>query len=86
MLFKLKNNGDRTLNRVKVICYFPDDSSSRIAEEDFYPVSVSDFSIGDNKPLKPGYVWTMEKNKFYAAESVPDEWKEGAIEIEITEV
>jgi len=87
VLFKLKNNGDKTLNKVKITCYFLNADGKRIAEEDYFPVSVSDFSFGNNnKPLKPGYVWSMEKNKFYSAKSVPSEWKEGAIEIEISEI
>lgn len=87
VLFKLKNKGDRTLDRVEVNCYFLDGSGNRIAEEDFYPVLVSEYSFGgDNKPLKPGYVWTMEAGKFYTAKSVPSEWKEGSIEVEISEI
>lgn len=87
VLFKLKNKGDKTLNRVEVKCYFLDGSGNRIAEEDFHPVSVSEYSFGgDNKPLKPGYVWSMEAGKFYTAKSVPSEWKEGSIEVEISEI
>lgn len=87
VVFKIKNKGDRTLDRVEVNCYFLDGSGNRIAEEDFYPVSVSEYSFGgDNKPLKPGYVWTMEAGKFYTAKSVPTEWKEGSVEVEISEI
>lgn len=84
--FKLKNKGDRTLNRVEVTIYFKDASGAVIAEEDYSPVFVVDgaFSMRDNKPLKPGYIWSQERDKFYKAESVPTEWKEGAIEAKIT--
>lgn len=68
VLFKIKNKGDKSLDRVEVKCYFLDATGNRISEEDFYPVNVSAYSFGgDNKPLKPGYVWSMESGKFYTA-------------------
>lgn len=87
VLFKIKNKGDKSLDQVEVKCYFLDASGNRISEEDFYPVNVSTYSFGgDNKPLKPGYVWSMESGKFYTAKSVASEWKEGSIDIEITKI
>ncbi len=86
VLFKLKNKGDQTLERVKITVYFKDESGGIIAEEDFHPVNVSSYSSRNNDPLKPGYVWQMEKGRFYTAKSVPSEWKEGSIEAKITEV
>lgn len=87
VLFKIRNKGDRSLDKVEVTVYFKDSSGSIIAEEVYLPVLVSEFSLsGDNKPLKPGYVWQMEKGKFYAAKSVPSEWKEGSIEASITDI
>jgi hypothetical protein len=86
VLFKLRNTGDRSLDRVKVTVYFKDASGAVIHEEDYYPVSVSDFSFGDNKPLKPGYVWQMETGKFYEAKSVPSEWQEGSEDAKITDI
>jgi hypothetical protein len=87
VLFKLRNTGDRTLNRVEVTVYFKDAHGTIIAEEDFLPVLVSDYSFsGDNKPLKPGYVWQMERGKFYSAKSVPSEWEEGNAEAKVTDV
>ena len=84
--FKLKNNGDRTLKKVEVTVYFKDENGAIIFEEDYNPVLVSEYSIGDNKPLKPNYIWSMGKNKFYKAESVPSEWKAGAVSAKITDI
>jgi hypothetical protein len=85
--FKIKNNGDRSLERVKVVVFFKDAAGSVIAEEDYVPVSVSKYNLsGDNKPLKPGYIWQQERGKFYTAKSIPSEWKEGAAEAKITEI
>lgn len=86
VLFKLRNTGTRTLNKVEVTVYFKDRFGSIIAEENFFPVLVSDYSFNDHKPLKPGYVWSMEKNKFFAAKSVPTEWAEGSVDIKITDI
>jgi hypothetical protein len=85
--FKIKNKGTETLDEVKVTVYFKDAKGNTIAEENYYPVLVSKFNItSDNKPLKPNYIWQMERGKFYTAKSVPSEWKEGAAEIRITDL
>lgn len=85
--FKIKNKGDRSLERVKVVVLFKDATGSVIAEEDYTPVLVSQYNLsGDNKPLKPGYIWQQERGRFYTAKSVPSEWKEGAAEARIVEV
>lgn len=87
VLFKIRNKGDKSLNRVEVTVYFKDASGNIIAEEDFLPVLVSKYSFsGDNKPLKAGYVWQMESGKFYSAKSVPSEWQEGSINAAITDI
>ncbi len=85
--FKLRNKGTRQLDKVKVTVFFKDSAGSIIYEEDYNPVSVSAWTLtGDNKPLKPGYVWQIERGKFFSAKSVPSEWKEGSIAAEVTEI
>jgi hypothetical protein len=84
--FKIKNNGSETLDEVKVTVYFKNAKGNTIAEEDYFPVLVSSFSLSNNKPLKPNYIWQMERGKFYGAKSVPSEWKEGEAEIRITDL
>ncbi len=84
--FKLKNTGDRSLDRVEVTVYFKDSSGAIISEEDFNPVLVSSYSMGDNKPLKAGYVWQMEAEKFFAAKKVPKEWVEASFDARITDI
>jgi len=84
--FKLKNEGDKTLTEVEVTVYFKDASGNVIAEEDYHPVLVSDFSFRDNKLLKPNYIWQMEQGKFYQAKSVPSEWQEGNAVAKITTI
>src|SRR5580765_7217775 len=86
VLFKIRNNGDRSLDMVKVTVFFKSTSGAVISEADFHLVLVSQFSVGDNKPLKAGYRWQMESGTFYTAKSVPDEWKEGSAEAKITAV
>ena len=85
--FKLKNKGDRALKEVEVTVYFKDANGTIIAEEDYHPVLVTKYSFsGDNKPLKPNYIWQMERGKFYKADSVPSEWKEGSVSAKITNI
>lgn len=49
------NNGTKTLRKVTVRFYFLDSAGRRIGEKNFSPVLVTEFSIGDNTPLRPGY-------------------------------
>ena len=85
--FKIKNKGDRTLKEVEVTVYFKDASGTIIAEKSYHPVLVTKYSFSDDKkPLKPNYIWQMESGKFYKADSVPSEWKEGAVSAKITNI
>lgn len=85
--FKIKNKGDRTLKEVQVTVYFKDAKGTIIAEKQYHPVLVSKYSFGrDNKPLKPNYIWQQERGKFYKADSVPTEWKEGSVSAKITNI
>jgi hypothetical protein len=84
--FKIKNDGDKTLTNVKVTVYFKDASNNIIAEDDYRLVLASEYSFGDNKPLKPNYIWQMEQGKFYTAKSVPSEWQEGNAVAKITDI
>ena len=87
VFFKLKNTGTEALDRVVVTVYFQDQSGATIAEESFVPIRSSAFSIsGNSGPLKPGYVWQMEKGRFWGSESVPSEWDEGSFEAKVTDI
>jgi hypothetical protein len=84
--FKIQNNGNRTLNKVTVRVVFFDASGNPISEEDYNPVIVSDYAIGDNTPLRPHYIWQQESDKFYEAKNVPSEWAEGKASATITDI
>ena len=77
--FKIRNNGDRILSKIKIIVYFRNDYDEIIAEDIFYPVNTSSYNSDFNKPLKPNYIWQIPKDKFLSAKSVPDEWEEGNV-------
>jgi len=83
--FKLKNEGDLTLSRVEVTVYCKDATGKTIHEQSFVPVCGNSFGRDNRGPLKPGYIWDL-RGKFYAAESVPTEWKPGAAEARITDL
>jgi hypothetical protein len=79
----LKNNGNKTLVRVKAVVYFKDASGQVIYEEDFYPVS----KFGANKkPLKPNYVYEMRTGQYSIVKSPLSDWVEGEAYIEITDI
>ncbi|PWF90645.1 hypothetical protein DD549_17380 [Shewanella algae] len=83
----LKNNGDRSLDKVKVVVYFKGKGGNTIFEEDYHPVLVSKYSFsGDNKPLKPGYVKEMEKGKYYTLESALSDWQEGEATAKVVDI
>jgi hypothetical protein len=85
--FKIKNNGPRTLNRVKVRVVFMDGDGNPIGEEEYDPVFVSEYSFGDNDtPLRPNYIWQQEPNRFFTASSIPSEWAEGRATATITDI
>lgn len=84
--FGLKNRGDRSLDKVKVVVYFQDKNGATIFEEDFHPILVSTYSIRDNKPLKPGYTWEMERGKFYTIDSQLSEWATGKAVAKIVDI
>lgn len=83
--FRMKNAGDKILNKIEVTVYFMDYNNQVVSEEKYNPVYVSRYG-SDNNPLKPGYIWQMEPNHFYSAEHVPNEWKSGNARIEITDI
>lgn len=85
--FKIQNNGDRTLNEVKVRVVFFDAAGKAIAEEEYAPVIVSEYNFGgDNKPLRPNYIWQEEPDKFFTAKNVPSEWAAGKVTAAITDI
>ena len=84
--FKLRNRGKRTLTQVEVTVYFRDAGRNVICEEHYFPVLVSSYSLERSTPLKPGYIWQMEKGTFYPAKKVPDEWREGSVLAKITDI
>ena len=85
--FKIKNEGNRTLNEVQVTIYFMDSDGSVIHETKFHPILDSTYSFGkNNAPLKPNYIWQLERGKFYSVDTVPSEWKEGAASAKVTNI
>jgi len=73
--FKLQNNGDRTLSKVVVTVYFQNSDGITIYEEEWRPVNSSSWM--EPTVLRPGYIWQLERNKFYPVEKLPSEWRPG---------
>lgn len=85
--FKIKNEGNRTVNNLTVKVVFLDANEQPIAEELYYPVNVGGISMGnEDKPLRPNYIWQQEADRFYTAKSVPSEWSEGKARASIVDI
>lgn len=85
--FKIQNNGNRTLNRVTVRVVFEDAQGNAIAEQEYNPVLVSQYSYGeDNTPLRPHYIWQQSSDHFMTARNVPSEWQTGRARATITDI
>ena len=83
----LKNNGDKSLDWVRVTVYFQDSDNKTIYEQTFAPVSVSKYNFSrKNDPLKPGYVREMESGKYFIVESPLSEWKQGNAFAKISDI
>jgi hypothetical protein len=77
------NNGDRTLDEVQITVYFLDGDGKPIAETDYHPVLVTEFSFGsDNKPLRPGYI---KEFGYVVSDKAPSGWS-GKATVEITDI
>lgn len=83
--FKLRNKGSRTLNNVEVTIFFKDANDSRITEHKVYPINKLRASEKD-WILKPNYVWQLNQGEYWAASHVSEDWKEGNVDIEITNI
>lgn len=76
------NKGNRTLNKVQITVYFLDEAGTVIGEEDFHPILVSEYSFGDDKPLKPNYVKDFG---FTLKDSAPSGWS-GKVKANVTDI
>jgi hypothetical protein len=77
---KIKNAGDRTINRLEVTAYLLDDSGKAMAEKS-YPV-ISAFLLSGDGPLRPNYIRNFE----FPITSAPSEWKNGKANFAITDI
>jgi hypothetical protein len=85
--FKIKNNGQKTIVHLCVRVFYQGEDGKDVSEERFCPILAdNEFSMGDSKPLRPGYIWQQEPERFYTGKNVPAEWKEGAVTVRVDEV
>lgn len=85
VVFKVKNNGNKELKKVQLTVYFKDNTGNIIHEDKFTP--VSEYSWDSNsESLKPNHIWQMDSGYYLKADNVPSEWKEGAVEVKITDI
>lgn len=78
---ELKNRGDRTLRKVEVTAYCLDKEGKMVHEESYNPVRVSEYSFGDNQPLKPNYGKTFG----FRIDGAPSDWAK-KVTVAVTDV
>lgn len=83
--YAIKNNGSETLTKIRVTVFFLDKQGIPFDEEEYLPVLVSDYNIGDSRPLRPNYTFRMDRNRWMTVDRLGDEWG-GEIEIKITDI
>jgi len=81
--FTIKNEGNRTLERVEATVYFEDANGQTIFEKTYSPVLP-----GSDTLLKPNYIVGVpaDRDKHYFIEELGHEWKEGAAYAVITDL
>lgn len=82
--FKVRNNGQRTLDKVEVTVEFLDAGGKAISEEIYNPVIAGGYD--SQPPLRPGHIWQNERGRFLAAKSVPSEWQSGRARARVTDI
>lgn len=80
---EVKNTGNRTLDRVKIIIYGLDKNGKAIFERDYHPVLVvkDSFSLNPDKPLKPNY----SEEFGCRMDGAPSDWNR-KVRIEVTDI
>lgn len=84
--FKVRNNSDLDLSKVQVRVYYMDSDGNKIHDKSFTPVMVTEFSFGNNEPLRAGYIFQMPERQYYTSDSVPNEWEEGNVSVSVIDI
>lgn len=82
--FAIKNNGDKSLDEVKVTVFFYDRDDMPIYEKSFYPVLVNSYSSSDS-PLKPNYIKREKEGSYFTIDELGAEWT-GKADIVVSEI
>tara|TARA_X000000950_G_scaffold18984_1_gene20551 strand:- start:406 stop:1503 length:1098 start_codon:yes stop_codon:yes gene_type:complete len=72
--FAIRNNGDRSLDRVEVTVYFYDANDNAIFEKTYLPVLVTSYGLYGDSPLKPNYIKRKKENEYYTIDELGPEW------------
>jgi len=84
--FRLRNNGQRTVDEVRVHVNFLNKYGDIVHEVDFHPVHTGTYGFEKVEPLGPGDVWQMSNIRYYMPQGVPHTWKPGAVTAHVESV
>lgn len=79
----IKNNGNKSIEKLTVTVYFQDENGKDIAEDSFLVIGDRYENTGI---LKANYSWKMETNKYYAMKNLSDEIDITRNRVEISEI
>ncbi len=71
--FAIRNNGNRSLDKVEVTVYFYDANDNAIFEKKYLPVLASSY-VSNDGPLKPNYIKRQKENNYYTIDELGPEW------------
>ena len=71
--FAIRNNGDRSLDKVEVTVYFYDVNDNAIFEKKYLPVLAGSYLSNDG-PLKPNYIKRQKEDNYYTIDELGPEW------------
>lgn len=80
---EIKNNGDRTLDKIEITVYYLDSQGNPVSEKTFTPVNegAQTYGMSDASALKPRY-----GRKFgYEAKEAPSDWSK-KVNVQVTKV
>ena len=77
---EFKNNGNKDISTITVTVYFKDENGKNIAEKSVVVIGSYD------TPLKAGYSWRMEDDRYYELENLTSEIDMNRSEVKITKI
>ena len=86
MRFRIKNEGSRPVEKLRVTAYYKDADDTVVGEQDFNLVSNEGFD--PTGVLRPNYSMRIpgDPDRYLTADQITDDWEPGNVEVEIKDI